>query len=44
MRALPYPSADRWAVDEVAWWMTLGHVPGLRIADFDAADVADAVE
>ncbi|MEO5901772.1 MAG: hypothetical protein ABIR68_16820 [Ilumatobacteraceae bacterium] len=40
MRALPYPSANRRLLDEVAWWMTLGHVPGLRVADFAPTDVA----
>jgi hypothetical protein len=41
MRALPYPSANRWLLDEVAWWMTLGHIPGLRVADFAPTDVAE---
>ena len=27
-------------MDEVALWLTLGHVPGLRTVDFDPADVA----
>jgi len=40
-RALPYPSCNRWILDEVALWMTLGHVPGLRTADFDRRDVAE---
>ena len=40
-RALPYPSTNRWILDEVALWMTLGHVPGLRVADFDRRDVAE---
>jgi hypothetical protein len=40
-RALPYPSTNRWILDEVALWMTLGHVPGLRTADFDRGDVAE---
>ena len=40
-RALPYPSTNRWILDEVALWMTLGHVPGLRVADFDRGDVAE---
>jgi hypothetical protein len=39
-RALPYPSTNRWILDEVALWMTLGHVPRLRTADFDRSDVA----
>ena len=40
-RALPYPSTNRWILDEVALWMTLGHVPGLHVADIDRADVAE---
>jgi hypothetical protein len=39
-RALPFPSANRWLLDEVALWLTLGLVPGLRTTDFDPADVA----
>jgi hypothetical protein len=38
-RALPFPSVNRWILDEVALWMTLGHLPGLRTADFDPRDV-----
>jgi hypothetical protein len=38
-RALPYPSANRWILEEVALWLVLGHVPGLRTMDFDRADV-----
>jgi hypothetical protein len=41
MRALPYPSANRRLLDEVAFWMTLGHIPGLRVADFAPTDVAE---
>jgi hypothetical protein len=40
-RALPYPSSNHWILDEVALWLTLGHVPGLRTADFSMADVAE---
>ena len=39
-RALPFPSANRWILDEVALWLALGHVPGLRTADFHPRDVA----
>lgn len=39
-RALPYPSVNRWILDEVALWLALGHVPGLVTADFDPGDVA----
>jgi hypothetical protein len=40
-RALPYPSTNRWILEEVALWMSLGHVPGLRVVDFDRCDVAE---
>lgn len=39
-RALPFPSHNRWILDEVALWLSLGAVPGLRSADFHPADVA----
>lgn len=38
-RALPYPSGNRWILDQVALWLTLGHVPGLAYDDFSPADV-----
>lgn len=38
-RALPYPSANRWILDQVALWLTLGHLPGLRCGDFSPRDV-----
>jgi len=38
--ALPFPSTNWWILDEVATWLALGHVPGLRTADFRPADVA----
>ena len=37
--ALPYPSANRWLLDEVVLWLTLGHVRGLRMQDFSVRDV-----
>jgi hypothetical protein len=40
-RALPYPSVNRWILDEVALWLTLGHIPGLSTADFDRRHVAE---
>jgi hypothetical protein len=40
IRALPYPSVNRWILDEVALWLALGHVEGLRTADFAPHDVA----
>jgi hypothetical protein len=39
-RALPFPSNNGWIIDEVAWWLTLGSVPGLTRADFAPRDVA----
>jgi hypothetical protein len=38
-RALPYPSANRWILEQVALWLTLGHVPGLTYGDYSARDV-----
>jgi hypothetical protein len=38
--ALPYPSANRWILDQVALWFTVAHIPGFRYADFAPADVA----
>ncbi len=38
--ALPYPSSNRWILDQVALWFTIAHIPGCRYADFDVADVA----
>ena len=39
-RALPFPSCNRWILDEVALWLTLGHLPGIRTVDFHPSDVA----
>jgi hypothetical protein len=39
-RALPFPSNNGWILDEVAWWLALGLIPGLTHADFAAQDVA----
>jgi hypothetical protein len=39
-RCLPYPSQNRWIVDEVALWLALGHIGGLRTADFHPSDLA----
>ena len=38
-RALFYPSANRWILDQVALWMTVGHVPGFKYEDFALGDV-----
>jgi hypothetical protein len=38
--ALPFPSTNWWILDEVAMWLALGHVPGVRTADFLPGDVA----
>lgn len=37
---LPFPSTNWWILDEVAMWLALGHVPGVRTADFLPGDVA----
>ena len=39
-RALPFPSNNGWIVEEVAWWLALGALPGLTCADFDPRDAA----
>jgi hypothetical protein len=39
-RVLPFPSVNRWILDEVSFWLTLGHVPGIATADFSPSDVA----
>ena len=36
---LPYPSANRWIVEQVALWCTLGHVPHLTYSDFSSRHV-----
>jgi hypothetical protein len=38
--ALEFPSANRWIMDEVTLWMTVGHLPDIVLADFDRSDVA----
>jgi hypothetical protein len=38
--ALPFPCDDAWVVDQVAWWLTLGRVPGLRHRPLARHDVA----
>lgn len=37
--ALPYPSGNRWILDEATLWMTLGHLPATTYADFSREDV-----
>lgn len=37
--ALPYPSANEWILDQVALWLTLGHVPDLTYGDFSPREV-----
>lgn len=39
-RSLPFPSNNGWIVEEVAWWLALGAIPGLTYADFLSDDVA----
>jgi hypothetical protein len=43
-RALPYPSANRWIVEQVSMWLTLGHVRGVTYRDFSKLDVLYADE
>jgi hypothetical protein len=37
--ALPYPSVNRWILEQVSFWLTLGHVPNLSYQDFFRRDV-----
>ena len=37
--ALPFPSKNRWILDEVTLWMTLGHLPNTYYKDFLRDDV-----
>ncbi len=37
--ALPYPSANRWILDEVTLWMTMGHLPNTSYEDFQQTEV-----
>jgi hypothetical protein len=38
-QAIPYPSANEWILDEMALWLTLGHVADLRCNDFSPCHV-----
>ncbi|MFK5645141.1 hypothetical protein ACI3ET_01315 [Ornithinimicrobium sp. LYQ121] len=38
-RALPYPSANQWIVEEVATWLALGAIPGLATGYLSPAHV-----
>ena len=37
--ALEYPSGNRWILDELTLWMTLGHLPETTYEDFQTEDV-----
>ena len=41
---LPFPSSNLWILDQVALWLTLGHVPGLTHAAISRADVIQGGE
>jgi hypothetical protein len=43
-QALPYPSQNRWIVDEIALWLALGRFSNLRFADFAPSDVWQGAE
>jgi hypothetical protein len=36
---LPFPSTNEWILEQVAFWLALGHVPDLRYADFSPSHV-----
>lgn len=41
---LPFPSSNLWIVDEVAFWLTVGQIPGLTHASFCREDVRQGGE
>jgi len=41
---VPYPSVNRWLVEEMAGWVALGQEPDLDFATFDPRDVAQGGE
>jgi hypothetical protein len=43
-RALPYPSENAWILEEVATWITLGHIPDLTQQLFTRQAVAQGFE
>lgn len=43
-RALAYPSANRWIVDQFALWLALGRLTSLRYGDFAPEDVWQGAE
>ena len=43
-QALPYPSQNRWIVDQIALWLALGRIENLRFADFAPSDVWQGAE
>jgi hypothetical protein len=42
--ALPYPSQNRWIVDQVALWLALGQCTHFRLGDFAPSDVWQGAE
>jgi hypothetical protein len=38
-RALPYPSGNRWLLEQVALWLTLGHIPDLTYGDISPREM-----
>jgi len=43
-RALPYPSSNHWIIDEIALWLSLGHIPWLSQGLLAPEDVAQGDE
>ena len=43
-RALPYPSENPWILDEIALWLSLGHVPHFSLGTFSFEQVAQGGE
>ena len=34
MYALPYPSLNTWIIEQIALWLTLGHLPAFSLGTF----------
>jgi hypothetical protein len=42
--ALPYPSANDWIIEQIALWLTLGHLPNFSLGTFSPAEVTQGGE
>ena len=44
MYALPYPSLNTWIIEQIALWLTLGHLPAFSLGTFARSDVPQGGE